>query len=365
MIKILHIIPSLGVGGTEKMLLELCRGLDKTRFENSVIALKSGGATAQALTREGVAFRVLNSPDSFLPGLLDMFPLHVRLKNVIRKISPDVIHTWLTRANVAGRCAARSAGNFPVISSLRVIEKEKAYHLWAEKWTQAKADAVTVNCTPMRDFAVQDIGIPQEKIKVIFNGIRAASPQQSSSTGKPDGLRFGAMGRLHAQKGFDIFLEAAKLVLQKNPDCRFTIAGEGPERSSLENLARRLGIKEKVKFAGVIKSADFFGACDIFVLSSRWEGMPNVVMEAMAYGKSIAASRVGGVTDLIEDGKEGLLFPPESPQACAQAMLRLAESPDLRSKLASAAQKKIKEKFSMETMVKQYEELYGQVLQRR
>src|SRR5207247_318143 len=170
---------------------------------------------------------------------------------------------------------------------------EKTYHLLAEKLTEGRADVVTVNCSPLKEFAVRRIGIPEKKVVTIFNGIEIPSSKKNGDGGGPSVL-FGAMGRLHRQKGFDIFLEAAKVVSEKFPQSRFHIAGEGPEKESLVKLAKKLGIAERVAFLGLVERPhEFFGSIDVFVLSSRWEGMPNVVLEAMAYQKPIVSTNVG------------------------------------------------------------------------
>ena len=362
MVKILHVIPSLGVGGTEKMLLELCRGLDRSRFTPSVVSLKTGGATANNLMRENVRVHPLNSPDNFWQGALDGPRLWVELRKKIRETSPDILHTWLTRANVIGRLASIGT-RLPVISSLRVMEKEKIYHILAEKLTHRLSDRVTVNCTPLKDFAVRWIGIPESKVDVIFNGVPPPPARAAEAGARDRPLVIGAMGRLHKQKGFDLLIQAVPKILSRHPAARFLIAGEGPEKKRLQSLIKRLKLNS-VELPGLAGSADFISALDIFVLSSRWEGMPNVVLEAMAQGVPVAAARVGGVTDLIEDGKEGLLFASGDVDAMADACARLAESPESRNELSRAAETKVKEKFSMAAMIESYSKLYEQTLSR-
>jgi len=353
--KILHIIPNLGVGGTEKMLLELCRNSTKT---HSVVSLKFGGPTMEALVQNNIQVTALGSPDGFLAGTLDLPRLYFGLKKIIRETSPDIVHTWLTRANTIGRLAARC---FPgkVISSLRVIESEKKYHLWVERCTQKRADIVTVNCTPLKDFAVREIGIPEEKIRVIFNGIEIPPPLPDFAEKRPgQTVILGTMGRLHKQKGLDIFLRAVKIVAQEYAHCLFHIAGDGPEHEALKNLAQELGVQDKVIFLGIEKSPEFFKNIDIFVLASRWEGMPNVILEAMAYKKGIVSTNVGGVTDLLEDQIHGLLVPPENPEALARAMLTAIKDIDIRQKMEVAAYQRAAEEFSLKKMVETYDKLY-------
>lgn len=365
--KILHILPSLGIGGTEKTLLELCRGLNARGFDNRVVALKSGGETAEKLRAAGVPVTVLGSPDGFIPGVLALPSLYSKLKKTIRAESPDVVHTWLTRANVLGRCAAKAAGVRKIVSSLRVMEREKGYHLQAERWTQGPAQAITVNSTALRDFAVKDIGLPAEKVRLIFNGIDTAPKTPDAkkledfrkSWTQPGKITVGAVGRLHRQKGMDLLLTAAKLILEKDAGVRFLIAGDGPERENLKAQAAHLGIQNSVAFCGWVKdSAKFYSVLDVFVLPSRWEGMPNAVMEAMVYEKPVIAAEVSGVPDLIQNEKEGLTVKPEDATALARALFKVIENEPLRKSLALAGKQKITNEFDHEKTFSAYETLY-------
>ncbi len=364
--KILHVIPSLGIGGTEKMLFELCRGLDRNRFQNEVVALKTGGAAAQKLRSAGFSVRILNSPDGFLPGLAAFPLLFFDLKLAIRESKPDIVHTWLTRANVMGRIAARSAGVSKVVSSLRVMEVEKGYHLFAERKTAGLASAVTVNSEALRHFAVESIGLSADKIRLIPNGIDTARKPDAEAAAsnrklwvKADHIAIGAVGRLHRQKGMDVLLDAAAVLLKEHRNVQFLIAGDGPERASLEAQAARLGIADSVTFCGWVEdSLNFIAALDIFALPSRWEGMPNAVMETMLAERSIVATRVSGVPDLLRDESEGLVVPPEDPGALSRALNRLVNDADFRHQLARAAHQKIISQFDLKNMIAAHEKLY-------
>lgn len=359
--KILHLIPNLGIGGTEKTILELCRGLDKNRFQNFVAAIKSEGETAERLKRIPVPVTALHSAEGFLPGLLDLPRVVFKISQLILKIEPDIVHTWLTRANVVGRLAALLVHHPRTISSLRVMESEKQYHLWAEYLTQMLCNAVTVNCTALEKFAVEKIWIPKNKVVLIFNGIQIPPSPLAGEGRVRDGSDFliGSIGRLHAQKGMDIFIRAAQIVLKQFPDFKFVVAGDGPEKQSLQKLAHNLGIESQVKFCGwVHPSADFLKTLNIFVLTSRWEGMPNVILEAMALKIPVVATEVGGVPDLIENEKSGLLVESKNTDACAEAMLRLIQQPALRQQFTKNAFQRVSEKFSLKQMIQSYESLY-------
>jgi glycosyltransferase involved in cell wall biosynthesis len=237
------------------------------------------------------------------------------------------------------------------------MESEKSYHLWAERWTQQYADIVTVNCTALKDFAVRSVGIPEGKIVLIPNGIEV--PAVLPASPKNGAPRIGTLGRLHSQKAVDVFLKAAQKISARRPDCRFVIGGEGPEENNLKTLARELGIQERVEFAGLVADpAQFLSQLDVFVLASRWEGMPNVILEAMARKVPVVATAVGGTTDLIRDGREGLLVLPEDPDALAEAALRLIDSPELKMQFSEAAYKRVGSEFSMEIMIERYRKFY-------
>lgn len=357
-IKILHILPNLGVGGTEKIILSLCTGLDRATFQQAVISLKSGGRTAEDLAKANIPVELLNSADGFGAGILDLPRLYSVLKHKIKEYGPDIVHTWLTRANVIGRLAARAAGIDSVISSLRVMEAEKKYHLWSERLTHRFCRKVTVNSTLLKNFAAEEIGIPEEKLVLIFNGIETPSLSAATSNPGTHPLKVGTMGRLHRQKGIDVFLKAAKIIIQNFPETKILVAGEGPERSSLEKLAEDLRIGNQVQFLGVKNQTEFLSTLDIFVLASRWEGMPNAVMEAMALQKPVVLTTVAGATDLIEDHQQGLLVPPEDEIRCAEAIRELVQNPDLRRTLARQAFEKIEKEFSLKKMLEAYAKLY-------
>lgn len=360
--KILHVIPNLGVGGAEKMLLAVCSGVGEPKFEHKVVSLKSGGGTADEMRKKNIGVQILNSADGFWEGALDLPRVYRELKKIMLEFSPRIVHTWLTRGNVIGRLAAKNAGVPIVVSSLRVMESEKKYHLWSERLTHRWSQIVTVNCTALREFAVEKIGIPWEKIVLIPNGIDLPDIETASISKSAEHFVVGTIGRLHRQKGIDVFLRSAKIVHEKFPQCRFWIAGEGPEKETLESLTRQLHLESSVKFLGLARSSEVMPRLDLFVLASRWEGMPNVILEAMALRKPVVATSVGGATDLIEQERQGLLVTPENAEALAASVIKLIENESLRRRLADAAYRKAKENFSLDRMIAAYENFYESLL---
>jgi type III pantothenate kinase len=171
------------------------------------------------------------------------------------------------------------------------------------------------------------------------------------------------MGSLMPKKGFDILIQAFALVRQRAPEARLTIAGEGPEGPRLLALARSLGIGAAVEFPGVVMGgakADLFARARVFVSSSRREPFANANLEAMAEGKPVVATRVGGNVEMVEDEVNGLLVEPEDPEGLAKAILRLLEDRERAGAMGRAARQRA-ETFSWEGMVDGYEALYREV----
>lgn len=363
--KILHVLPSLGIGGTEKILLKLCQSLGAPNFQHQVVALKSGGVTADALRHANVEVTILHSADGFVRGFLDLPRLWCELRSIIKKEQPNIVHTWLSRANVVGRLSSCGL-NVPVVSSLRVIETQKKYHLWMERWTQRFCKFVTVNSSSLKQFAIQRIGISSEKIIFIPNGIDAppvydAKMAQAFRARWAGSAQFviGTIGRLHSQKGIDTFVGAAQMVLKEIPNCHFLIIGDGPEQSALQDLIELLGLEKKVLLCGWAKNPmEVMAALDIFALCSRWEGMPNTILEAMALRKPIVSSAFNGIDDLISADEQGLVFPIGNVQLCAAAMLKILKNSELAQRLGENAYEKVTRQFSQAKMIRSYEKLY-------
>ncbi|HSB71898.1 MAG TPA: glycosyltransferase family 4 protein [Candidatus Methylomirabilis sp.] len=207
------------------------------------------------------------------------------------------------------------------------------------------------------------LGVQEERLHLIHNGVRLPEP---SSTPVPDEPRVLAMGSLTPKKGFDILLQAFHLVRQRAPEARLTIAGDGPERARLVGLTDSLGLSEAVTLPGLVtgdaKTA-LLTQASVFVSSSRREPFANANLEAMAQGRAIVATRVGGNLEMVEDERTGLLVEPEDPDGLAKAILRLLEDPRRAEVLGRAARRKA-EAFSWDGMMDRYEALYREVARR-
>lgn len=344
--KILHIIPSLGIGGTEKILYDLCKGLPE--YDHSVLSIKK-----EEIAHWGNVSRI-----SYLPDYGDWFlSPKLLLKYVYEGIKPDLICSWLTAGNTFGRLMKWKYPHIPLIANLRVVEQEKLYHKIIEGLNCDRYDTVIVNCEAVKQYAL-DIGVPKEKIVVIHNGIEVGELELKERK-EEDPIVVGTVGRLHYQKGIDIFLKAARELLkykkEDNIEFRVYTVGKEKDKRKIEKLANRLGISNRVKF--------FYDICpppikelDIFVLCSRWEGFPNALLEAMALGIPVVASHVDGVKDLqlYPDS----VFQSEQYTSCAGTINNFIVQKGYGLALAKEYRGKLKENFSMEKMIKSYREVF-------
>jgi glycosyltransferase involved in cell wall biosynthesis len=210
---------------------------------------------------------------------------------------------------------------------------------------------------------IRALGVPEGRLRTIPNGVRLSEPAPRSASA---GLSVLAMGSLTPKKGFDILLQAFRLVRQATPEARLTIAGDGPEGARLREQARALGLKDGVRFAGVVTGdakTVLFAEARLFVSSSRREPFANANLEAMAAGLPIVATRVGGNVEMVEDGVTGLLVEPESPTALAAGVRRVLADPRLAEIMGRAARVRVAS-FGWERMVDRYETLYREIAAR-
>jgi len=365
-VNVLYLITDLHIGGTEKMLYETVTNINITEYHPIVCGLKSWGVYAQKLKEKGVRVITLNSGNNILSLVKAIF----KLRNLMKKEKICILQTYLTRANVIGRISARLASVPIVISSIRVMEQEKKYHLFLERMTSSLCNKNIVNSQALRDFAIQKMNLKPKNIEVIYNGINTEelptvdrkAKRNELGIGEKDFL-IGTVGRLHKQKGIEYLLEAIKLITKSqisNSQFQiFLIVGNGPERRNLELRIENLELKGKVHLLGWRTDAlEIISILDIFVLPSLWEGTPNVVLEAMAYGVPVIATNVGGVAELITDKETGVLVPPRNSEHLAKAILWVTRNYKQAKLMGEKAKKIVNEKFPIEKMVRETEKIY-------
>jgi glycosyltransferase involved in cell wall biosynthesis len=356
-------ITDLDPGGAERALVQLVTRLDRARWEPAVFCLAGRGALADELSAAGVPVVCLGA--RHWTGIGAVW----RLFRELRRFRPALLQTFLFHANLAGRIAGRMAGIGRIVSGIRVAEKRSRAFLWIDRFTNWLVVTNICVSQAVADFSVSRAGLAPKKIIVIPNGVdvakfSSARPADLSQFEIPAGSPvLLTISRLDRQKGLHDLIEAAALVVPTYPNTHFIIVGEGPERAALERAVREKGLVARVHFAGWRADVpELLAAGYALVLSSHWEGLPNVILEAMAAGRPVAATRVEGAAELIIEGRTGLMVSPQSPLALAAALESLLADPTRAAAMGQAGRERVAAEFSWETMVGRYDELYQSIL---
>jgi len=367
-INILQVVPGLTVGGTEKMFIQFLPFLSAARYNPLVCCLKGPGVLSHELRERNIEVEYLNMPKG--PGLLiflDSLRAIIILVILMKKRKIDIVHSYLFRANILSRIAARLAGVPIVVSSMRGIEVTRECPLLLERLTSFLIDKFTAVSDAVKTYIIRKARINPRKIVTIRNGIALnrtrVEPIEREEFGlNPDVAIVGMVARLAKEKGHEYFLSAAKIVVTEYPKVHFLIVGDGPQRQKLACLATELGLRDKISFIGY--RADVFRILtlfDIFALSTLWEGLPTVILEAMAMSKPVVATNVGGNPEVVLDGTTGFLVPARDPEILAERIVRLLRDESLRRRMGEEGRRRVEEEFTIERMVEETESLYEEL----
>jgi glycosyltransferase involved in cell wall biosynthesis len=364
--RIAYVIGELTKGGAEYQLYELVRGLDRRRFVPAVFVLSEGGYWTERLRELGV--EVHEQPYG---GSVDVG----RLRSLRRRLAafrPHVMHTVMWPGNTYGRLAAMGLGIPVVVTAERNVIRRPAWQRGVERVLDRMTDRYLVNSQSIVDELVGHGGLAQAKMQVIHNGIdltqvppfEADRERARATLGFAPGRRLVAqVGRLEPQKDYPTYLAAAARVAERLPDVDFLIVGEGTLRPSLEAEAARLGVGGRVQFTGVRHDVPaLLGAVDVFVLTSLYEGLPNVVIEAMSSGAVVVTTDVGGARELVVPGETGVVVPVGRPDVVAAEIERLLADPSAARRMALAARARIQDRFTVEAMVRRTTAVYDELL---
>lgn len=360
-IRIEYFIDHLKVGGAQRHLIELFSVLDRGRFAPQVSVAKGGGALVAVLEEMGVPVRTFGvertlARPATVAGL-------VRTARRLRAERVQIAHGYLYEGNVLGMLAARLAGVPIRIASKRSLDRyPRASQRTATRLANAIADRIVCNAEKVRRFVLDEERPPARKLLVIPNGIRIEDrmPSPERPAGVGSGVRLvGTIGRLSWKKAYPDFLAMAARVRAVRDDVEFVMIGDGPLRAELEAEAGRLGIGRHVHFLGEVHGVrGLLRGLDVFVLSSVVEGMPNVLLEALAVERPVVATAVGGIPEIVADGKSGLVVPPGDPAALAAGCLRLLDDPAGAAALGAEGRRTVLSRFSVGAMAARYTALY-------
>lgn len=365
--KVLHLISSGGFFGAEKVLLTLAQNIQSDGFESIVGAMRDKRHPHLEIVNEA---EKLNIPTwiCFSAGRFDVFTI-LRIRKYIKENHISLLHTHNYKSDILGCLAAKWAG-IPVVAtahgftdvnhSVSIYEKLDRFFL---KCFFQKVIVVTAKMLP---------GFIERKKKVISNGIDILKIKKRDSYRsqirhdyqiKSSDFVIGTVGRLSKEKNQIALLQACYSVLHDNRHIKLLIVGDGPERARLQQFVKARHIEDQVIFTGLISDVEgMYQAMDVFVLPSLTEGVPLTILEAMASKLAVIASAVGGVPEIIEDNVTGFLFESEYVHILKEKIVVLMKDKALAKKIAKNAFAFVEDKFSLETMVSQYKEVYREQL---
>jgi glycosyltransferase involved in cell wall biosynthesis len=367
-VKIAFCITELEPGGAERALVELVTRLDRTRFEPVVYCLADRPrgnpiSLADRLEEAGVPLHCFGAT-----SVLSVPRLLKELRAQLSVDQPKIVQTFLFHANVIGAWAARKAGVPHVVTGIRVAERRAKWHLWFARRADCFVDRHVCVSESVREFSQGQGGLPADKLMVIANAVdverfAAAQPlSRQSIRVAADVPLLVCVGRLDEQKGIAWLLESLREVVKLHPNCELLLVGDGPDRRKLTELAEKLGLP-RIHFLGFRSDVpQILAASDLLVLPSRWEGMPNVVLEAMASGLAIVATDVEGVREALGPSASEQIVAVDDPRGFSERIAVILGDAALRERLGNANQQCVAAEFTHAAMVGAYERLYTELL---
>jgi len=363
------IIGQLGLGGTEKQVALLAEGLHRLGTEVFVVVLFDGGPHEATIRAAGVPLVNLDlrRPSGTWATPLRVLKTFLRLVHELRRLRPDVVHAFLFHSYVLAAPAAFLA-RVPVVvagrRSLGDFKRGRPLFVLCERIATTFTNLLVANSEAVAHDVRRSEKITERKLAVIYNGLPPAAFDQvmpaELDTAHPVVL---CVANLRSYKGLDHLLNAAALLRDRGLPCTLVLVGDGDERGALSHRAVRLGID--VRFLGARTDIErLLARADVFVLPSLTEGMSNAVMEAMAAGRPVVATAVGGTPELLANGR-GVLVPPADPTALADALERVLRDPEEGARLSVAAREWSRANLHAETMVERYAAIYNELLRTR
>lgn len=376
LIKVLHIIATLQVGGAERQLLSLLSGIDRNRFEPIVVALTRGGFLEDSFRNLGIPMYVLHKKHK-----LD-FSVLPKLVSVVKEHKPQVLHSWMFTANTWGRLTTFFARVPVVLTAERNVDDWKtAPFIIMDRILASRTTRFIANSNTVKEFLVKRIGLPVGKIEVIYNGVETDISQLEEAVGlseisgkreslgiEPDDIVVGDLCRMDAKNGVLDFVLIANEILRKEKRLKFLLIGgakskvESEYEAKVKALVSKLAIEDKFIFFGFSGNPlRDLRMIDILLHPSIREGMSNSIMEAMLLGIPVVATTVGGTPELVRNGLDGYLISPNDHQGASEIVVRLAFDREKRRELGGSASERVKSEFSREKMIRNYMRLYEEL----
>jgi len=367
MVRVIEMIDEAIIGGGQIHVLSVAEHLDRSRFE-PLVACSGEGFLVDELKKRSipvVSVRMSNLPD----------PRNIAAcVRLFRRTNPAIVHTHGGTAGFAARAASPFAPK-----SIRFVHTYHGMHylhdltsvrnklfLGADRILTSRTDHFVCCAKSDYELGIKHGIVVAKNTSVVRSGVDVGKYGGPDRKSEKDRMIIGTIGRLHVQKGHRYLIEAAAEVIRHLPSALFRIVGEGELREDLVLQARRLGIMEQVEFPGARMDTEaFLKEIDIFVLPSLWEGLPIVLLEAMAASRPIVVTDVDGVSEAVTDGVHALLVPPGDSRSLALALLRVANDRSLARTLAGNARERVTAEFSTPVMISNLEKVYSTTLEHK
>ncbi|WP_113701585.1 glycosyltransferase [Nonomuraea lactucae] len=359
-LRVALLIGHLGMGGTQKQLALLAQELHRAGTEVHVLVLSRGGPCEAEIREAGIEVHLLGFDRGAKVGTFLAF---TRMAVLLRRLAPDVLHAFLHEGYLVGVPTARLLRVPVVVAGRRNETRLSASRPWSlalDRATARIAHHVVVNAEALARDAHAALGLPEKKLSVIYNGLPAVAfdpaPPEHVATELPV---VACVARLSAEKGHRHLLDAVALLQRRGRPCTLVLAGDGPERARLEEQAAALGVD--ARFLGArLDGSGLLARADVVVLPSLTEGLSNAVIEAMAAGRPVVATSVGGNSELL-DGR-GIIVPAADPEGLAGGLTRLLDDPGLARELAAAARAWAAKNLDLRVMAEEHVKLYERLL---
>lgn len=367
--RVLHVIDSLDLGGAQVVLENLIKHGDRERFEYEAATMHGRGVYWDRLETLGVPLHSLSFHHKV--------PLYVpRLAWLCFSRRYDVVHTHLLAANVIAKPVAALCGTRVRINHDHCNDKltdPRPWALSADRITNRFSTHVIAVSESTREFVVEKEGVPPGRATTVHNGIDLAKfqprPELRAAARErwkipADAFVVAGIGRLTYQKNFALFLDVAAAIAREHPRAVFALVGTGEDEPALRAQVKGLGLEDRVKFLGYVADMPaLWPALDCLLLTSRYEGLPITILEAMACRVPIVASNLDGMREILRDGENADLVPPGEPEPYAERLRRLIAEPALAARHADAALATVRADYSAEAMARAVERIYLQYLE--
>jgi glycosyltransferase involved in cell wall biosynthesis len=361
-INVLQLVEGFSFGGAEGKLLELVERLDKSKYNVTVCSLGLGGILQEKFEKIGVKVFVISRKSKFDCAFI------FKLVKLMREEKIDILQTTLFFADFIGPIAAKLAGvrvtlAWETISAPEWLVKRR---LIAYKIAMKFADKIISVSEATKTWSIKKRGISPEKLVTIPYGVdlqkynlNPASEKRKELGVSSGTILFGTVARLHKQKGHVYLIKAVKDVVKEIPNVKFVFIGDGELREELEEQVNKLKIADNFLFLGFRYDVnELLKTLDVFILPSLYEGLPNVILEAMACGRPVIATSVDGSPEAIENNVTGILVPPRDPVFLKQAISQLAKNKKLRESMGKEGRYRVEKYFSLRGQLEKFENMY-------